>query len=30
VGCTEEAIKELVREVEFVNDKAFISKEEDQ
>jgi hypothetical protein len=30
VGCTEAAIKELVREVEFVNDKAFISKEEDQ
>lgn len=29
-GCTEEAISELVREVEFVNNKAFISKEEDQ
>jgi hypothetical protein len=30
VGCAEDAIRELVREVEFVNDKAFISKEEDQ
>lgn len=29
-GCTEEAIRELVREVEFVNDRAFIPREEDQ
>ena len=30
VGCTEEAIRELNREVEFVNDKVYIPKEEDQ
>lgn len=30
VGCTEEAIRELAREVETVNGKAFIPKEEDQ
>ena len=30
VGCTEEAIRELAREVETVNGKVFIPKEEDQ